>query len=282
MSEVKPKLLYIYDYEMPPHQVRIPRSSPYQLEQALKEFFDVYRDKEINVDQVDLVFNTLPITTGGGTGYDMFTKGPMTAFWTTSPLEGIGQKYFDDCDIIFNSIPSWANKMPPDKTVTLLDAADPEYKEYPSEKIYDVGFLGSVVEGTRVDLLNKIDSEFKLLKGSKGLGEESARALSQCQLVLSIQDWNWHNAGIERRLFTFGNIRPILVRDNEDYRIIGQSGVDYIPYVNDDDCLKQLHKYLDPNVDIEIIGNNLKEILKHHTFRDRAKTVYEAYLAKKI
>lgn len=273
----KPKLLMVYDYEMPPHEKRVKHSSPYLLEQALRAYFDVYRVGEIEPLQADLAFNTLPIYTRGGAGYDMFTPGKLTTFWTTSPLEGICKEYFEYCDFTFYSIPSWKNEFP-EGSVLLLDAGDPEYKEYPSEKLWDVGFLGSEIEATRVNLLNKIGEEFNLLRGGIDLGEKSARALSQCSIVLSIQDWHHHGAGLERRIFTFGNVRPILVRYNRDYDYVGERYHDYIPYGSDEDCLKQIKIALQ-NMDItEEIGKNMKETLKKHTWDDRAKTVYNTYL----
>lgn len=280
MNDKKPNLLMIYDYEMPPHQIRIAHSSAFLLEQALKEYFNVFRINEISPQEVDLVFNTLPITTKGGAGEDIFTRGKMTAFWTPSPLEGIGEQYFKDCDIIFHAIPSWHVKHPKE-SVILLDATDPMYHEYPVEKKYDIGFLGSEIEATRINLLNKIDEKYNLLRGSMSLGTESAKALSACKLVLSIQDWDWHNAGIERRIFTFGNVRPILIRDNKDYRYIGEPYIDYIPYKSDEECLHQINYYLEHSEEAEKIGNNLKEKLKSHTFADRAKTIHNTYLERK-
>jgi len=283
MSEVKPKLLMIYDYEMPPHQKRVKHSSPYLLEQALKEYFDMYRVGEIEPMQADMVLNTPPLKTLGGMGNDLFALGPITGYWTTSPLEGIGEEYFKDCDILFNAIPSWEHKLPKGKAVTLLDAVDPAYHEYEDTFDFEVGFLGSEIEGTRIDLLNRIAERFSLLRGHTDLGERSARALSRCKIVLSIQDWNWHGAGIERRFFTFGNIRPILIHNTPDFALAGfQEDVHYLGYNSPDECLEKIAEYLRVPGTLEMVGNQLKRKLRaEHMFSNRAKTVYDAYIKYK-
>ncbi len=147
---------------------------------------------------------------------------------------------------------------------------------------YDIGFLGSETDSWRKNLLNELDKNFKLLRATFGrfkLGEESARALSRCRIVLSIKDaYRSQNRGIEHRLFSFGNVRPIAVHYNSDYDVIGKPDVDFIPYENESSLIEKVKYYLEHQEELEEIGDNLKGKLKKYTLSVFAKRVYDDFL----
>lgn len=88
------------------------------------------------------------------------------------------------------------------------------------------------------------------------------------------------NASIERRTFTFGNVRPILVHMNRDYMSVGDPYLDYIPYTDEASLISQIDYYLANDKEREQIGNNMILNLKeNHTNQIRAKTVYQAFCA---
>ena len=265
-------MIFNYDYAMPPYPERREYSVPHFLQIACKEYFDVYERGELPVAKADVVFNTLPLPHNG------FIEGKLTMYWDTTPLENILGEYFDGSNVVFYTIPSYDSLYPEGKSTLLLQACNEHYRYFPSDFEYDVGFLGSEIESWRINLLDAVDKKFKLLRGSTDFGVPSAKLLSKCKLVLSIQDYHEKNAGIEYRTFTFGNIRPILVHYNYDYRHIGKPHKHYIPYSNESDLIKWIEYYLKNGKKREKIGENLKiELKKRHTYGHRAKQVYKAF-----
>lgn len=276
---MKPSLLFNYDYAMTPYSHRQPWSPAFQLQEALREYFDVYRRDEINLSSADFVFNAPPIVAEGGQGIDLFLKGKKTAWWDVLPLEHIDRQYFDRCDVVFYNTPSFADEYPQNKRVLLMEAVDTwGYYRQPATLDYDLGFLGSEVVGYRIDLLNLLSKKYKMLRGQMEMGPISSRELSRCKLVLSIQDYWEKNAYIERRTFTFGNVRPILIHMNRDYMSVGDPYLDYIPYTDEASLISQIDYYLANDKEREQIGNNMILNLKeNHTNQIRAKTVYQAF-----
>lgn len=270
----KPTMVFNYDYEMAPYQERIPYSSAFQLEQSLKKYFDVYRRGEILAP--DFAFNTLPrVQHPPG---DDFVDGKVSSFWTTSPLEGICEEYFSRSTVNFYSAPSLKKRFP-ENSVMLLDFVDPHYTYKPQEFAYDIGFLGSEMESHRQEFLNELQKNFRLLRGATDLGKKSAEALSQCKLVISIQDYHNQGFGVERRIFTFGNVRPILIHYNDDYLAIGKPFEHYIPYGSREEAIILIQKYLKEESERERIGENLKRVLlEKHQADHRAKLIYDTYL----
>ena len=278
----KPTMVYNYDYPMEPFPERIPYSSAYQLEQSLKKHFNVYHRGEI--ENPDFAFNTLP-KADQPFGADL-VEGKVTSFWTTSPLEGIYKEYHDRCTVNFYSAPSLKDKFPPNSEL-LLDFLDPHYQFHPCQFEYDVGFLGNEygVAAHRIDFLAGLEKHFKVLRGAAAsLGEESAKLLSKCKLVISIQDYHDQGFGIERRIYTFGNVRPIMVHYNDDYNAVGKPFTHYIPYGSLEEAIELIKEYtgdIDKVTKREEIGQNLKDKLKsEHTVEHRAKQIYDTYLKK--
>jgi hypothetical protein len=274
---MKPSMLVVYDYEMSPWQERIKYSMPFLMKEALKEFFDVYTLAEKRENEVDCVFNTLPM----GKDNQFFRIGKVTMFWNSIPLEGEFYSEAEKSDIIFCASPSFTPKYG-DKGVTLMQGVNPHYNYVPSEFEYDIGFLGSEIEASRIDFLNKLSEHFKLLRGSTELGARSSELLSKCKLVLSIEDYYEREMGIEHRFFTFGNIRPILMFNTRDFKKMGfKEGEHYIGYSNVESCIDKVNYYLKHMEKAEQIGQNLQKLFaEKHTYHDRAKKVYETYLTK--
>jgi len=268
----KPKMIFNYDYDLPPFPERRENSVPFLLQQACGEYFDVYERGEIPREEADVIFNTLPLPHNG------FLEGKVTMYWDTVPLEKIWKEYFDRSQAIFYVVPSYQSFYPRDKSHLLLPAINENYRYFPSDFAYDVGFLGSEVEAWRINLLDELEKHFKLLRGATEIGVPSAKLLSKCRLVLSVQDYHEKKVGIEYRLFTFGNVRPILVHFNLDYKHVGEPYVHYIPYSNKDDIIGQIDYYLKRKKKRETVGENLKKRLaQHHTYEKRAKKVYDVF-----
>lgn len=275
---MKPTLLMVFDHSLYPHTTRLPFSPSYLLEQALSEYFDV-KDKGDPKD-FDLVFNSLPILREDKGGESMFKKGKKTFFWSSNSLERDYAEYFDISDHVFYSVPSHKDKFPKGKSSLLLHGVDAENYHYiPSEFKYDIGFLGSEVEAYRINLLNRLQNEFKLLRGQAlGLGVPSAVLLSQCKLVLSIDDYHERKAGIEYRLFSHGNVRPILMHFNPDLLHIGFPHIHYIHYDGENELIEIAKYYLNHMDEAEEIGANMQKKLKeHHTYKNRAKQIFEVF-----
>ncbi len=275
---MKPSMLVVYDYEASPWQSRVKYSMPFLMHQALKEYFDVYTLDEKNENEVDCVFNTLPM----GDDEKFFKKGKFTMFWNSVPLEGPHYKQTDLCDLVFCAVPAITPRYG-DRGVDLMQGVNPYYNYIPSEFEYDVGFLGSEREASRINMLNELEKHCKLLRGSTTLGEETSKLLSKCRLVLSIEDYFDREIGIEHRFFTFGNIRPILMFHTIDFERVGfKEGVHYIGYRDGaDGCLPKIDYYLKHMDEAEQIGKNLQELfVKEHTYHHRAKKIYEEYLKK--
>ncbi len=272
---IKPSMLVVYDYEMPPWQERIKYSMPFLMVEALKEYFDVYTLKEKNETEVDCVFNTLPL----GKEQRFFRKGKFTMFWNCVPLEGPLYEQTDKCDLVFCAVPAMTSRYG-DRGITLLQGVNPYYNYVPCEFEYDVGFLGSEREASRINMLNELEKHCKLLRGSTTLGEETSKLLSKARLVLSIEDYFDREIGIEHRFFTFGNIRPILMFHTLDFERVGfKEGVHYIGYHGTPDLLLKVDYYLVHMDEAEQIGKNLQTLFaEKHTYHDRAKKVYDAYL----
>lgn len=279
----KPKLLISYDYDMWPHSDRVVHSMGYLIHQAFKEYFDVYKRGEIDPMSADLVFNQPPFKLYGGTGNEIFVKGKKTFLYDSVSVENISYQYFNQSDHIYYPQPSDKEYYPKEKSSLLLGSVNSEYHYYKDEKMeYDIGFLGSEVDCWRKNLLNEVERNFKMLRSTFGrfqLGEESARALSRCRIVLSIKDsYKPQNKGIEHRLFSFGNIRPIAVHYNSDYDVIGKPDVDFIPYENDSSLIEKVKYYLEHQDELEKIGINLKRKLKKYTLPIFVRQVYNDFL----
>lgn len=268
---MKPTMLICYDYEMEPWQERVSHSPSYLLHQALEEFFDIYTIDEKDPQDVDFVINLLPL----GKDDRFFRVGKKTLFWNSTPLEGLMESAARSADVVLCAVPSFTEKYG-EKGRTLLHGLNPAYEDFHLEKKYDVGFLGSEVEAYRIDFLNELEEKFSLIRGATNLGQESAYKLSQAQLTLSIEDWHHHNAGIEHRFWTFGNVRPILVHKTPDYELAGfEDSVHYLGYENPEDCIRKIEQWLNHANLTEAIGDNLKwELQTKHTYRHRAEEVY--------
>lgn len=223
---MKPRLLFNYDYDMTPYSHRQPWSPAFQLQEALRE-------------------------------------------------------YFDRSDVVFFNTPSFADEYPKDKRVLLMEAVDTwGYYRQPADLDFDLGFLGSEAMGYRINLLNMLSNRYNMLRGQMEMGPTSSRELSRCKLVLSIQDYWEKNAYIERRTYTFGNVRPLLIHMNDDYLAVGAPHIDYIPYTDEASLISQIDHYLAHYKEREQIGNNMILNLKeNHTNQIRAKTVYQAFCA---
>lgn len=275
----KPSLLINYDYQLYPHTERREFAPPYLLQQALSAFFDVYERDQIDYKQADVVFNTLPIVSHGGAGQDLFLTGKITFWWDLTPLEKIWTENFDSSDYVFYTVPSYASKYPKEKSEVMLPAIDDKhYFRISCDMVYDVGFLGSEVVAWRINLLNELQKDFSVLRGQTGLGIPSSTLLSQCKMVLSIDDYHEKKAGVEQRTFTFGNIRPILVPYNPDYELVGRPFYHYLPYQNVEELKKRISYYLMHAYDRESIGRNmLRRLALAHTYAKRAKQVFNAY-----
>ena len=274
---MKPSMLVVYDYEMSPWQGRIKYSVPFLMKEALKEFFDVYTLDEKNENEVDCVFNTLPM----GQDDQFFRIGKITMFWNLCPLENGLYREAEKSDIVFCAAPSFTPRYG-GKGITLLHGVNPYYNYIPSEFEYDVVFLGSEIEASRINFLNELGKHCKLLRGQTTLGEESSKLLSKGRLVLSIEDYKDREMGIEHRFFTFGNVRPILMFNTRDFQMAGfKEGEHYIGYEYVEDCIKKIDYYLKHMEEAEQIGRNLQKLFtEKHTYHDKAKAVYEAYLSK--
>lgn len=276
----KPVMLYNYEYTMAPWESRKADSFTFQLEDALSEFFTVVHRGDARPPDVDVVLNTVPLSrVGSNDKSDLFLSGQKTYFWNPIPLEGMFEELVDRCDKMFCNVPSMTTKYG-DKGVTLLSAVNPNYQYHQSEFEYDIGFLGSEIEMDRIFFLDQLDREFKLLRGAaSGLGKPSAELLSKCKLVLSIEDYYDRFAGIEHRLWTFGNVRPILVRWNPDYDIVGKDKEHYIGYTNEGDAIDKIHYYLEHMNEAEKIFKNLKaEFDAKHQWKHRAEQVYKVFM----
>jgi hypothetical protein len=274
----KPKLIYVYDYLMEPWNHRKFCSPTFLLECALKEFFKVYHVGEIEEKDADFVFNTQPVYKPRGE--DELIRGRKTAFWNQVPLEGLFDHYVDQVDILFHSVPGFLGREEyKGKDQLLLAGVNPHYNYTPQEFKYDVGFLGSEAVGERVNLLNEVAKNFTLLRGAaENLGGPSAKLLSQCKLVLSVEDYYNQGAGIEHRIWTFGNVRPILMRWNPDLNVIGAKNRLFISYGSVEGLITQIKYYLEHMDEAEAIGKNLQqEFQDHHTYQHRAKQVYDAF-----
>ena len=272
-KKMKPSLLVCYDYEMIPWQIRVPFSMTYLMHQALKEYFNVYKIGEKNENEVDFVFNMLPM----GKDSMFFRKGKKTLFWNPTPLEGLCPSESNSSDVVLVASHELAKKLG-EKGRVLHQGVNPHYVPHDEEQIYDVVFLGSEIEGYRIDLLNRIDEQFNLRRGSAdGLGGPSAQELSKGKLVLSIEDYYSQAAGIEHRFWTFGNVRPILMQRNYDFQDAGFiEGEHFIGYDGIEECLEKIDYYLGHMDEAEKMHKNLREeFKKNHTYGHRAKEVYE-------
>lgn len=255
------KLLMNYDYKNVSHPERVPFTSGHLLEEALKEYFDVVREGE-----ADIVFNTVPYHPT-----HPFIKGPITFIYDNDSL------HHNEADWIYYST---EKKLRFPNSSLLLDATIPDYKYYKSEFKYDVGFLGRQLVRERLKVLELLDPHFKMLNGSIELGKPSAKLLSQCKLLLIIDDYNEMGMNmnwIDRRIFTFGNIRPLLIPFNIDYLLIGTPEVDYITYTNHDELIEKARYYLNHMDKAEKIGQNLQVKLKEHSYHARAKEIYDKF-----
>lgn len=254
------KLMINYDYKNSSHPERVPFTSGYLLEQALGKYF------EITHDEAELVFNMVPLNPS-----HPFVKGEVTFIYDNE------SKFNEEADWVYYST---EKKLDLPNSSLLMDATIPEYRYYPTEFRYEVGFLGRQYVRERAKVIDILDRNFRILNGAMELGEPSARKLSECKLLIIIDDYNEMGMNmdwIDRRIFTFGNIRPILVPFNKDYLMIGKPNEDYIAYHNHDEMVEKIRHYLSHMGEAERIGNNLKEKLKAHTYDERAKQIRDKY-----
>jgi len=284
MKKEKPKMLYVYDYEQYPYAERVPYSVSSLLENSLGAYFEMFHLGEIEPLKADVVFNTLPMISRGGTGIDLFIKGKITMFYNTVPLEWPASKkevdqWSDQCDIVFVAsdieVPTYG-----DKGRVLYSGVNPYYRYLPNVANYDIGFLGSEVVDYRINFLNEIERTFKLFRGAvpTGLGVPSARMLSKCRLVMSVEDYYEQDKGIEHRFWTFGNVRPILMYDSRDLSKNFREGVHYIGYRSNEEFMEKAKYYLANMHEADEIGDNLiREFREKHTFFHRAEKIYDEY-----
>jgi hypothetical protein len=249
---------------------------PWLIEEALK------RHKEVEVIQpqdyrddmkLDMILNSMPMDPIPF----LKAKGGITALWDLEECSDPKRKYFDQCDIIFhpNYNPYRWDLYPVEKSSYLPLANDFIVSRYFSDEpfVYDVSFLGREeleIYQYRRDILDALDKEFKICRGTRPRGEPSSRIISQGRLTVQVSGWD----NLEERFFQNGAIRPMLVDYLEEIDLVADRDKDYISYTSLDECLEKVRYYLKHMDEAEVIGNNLIEkIKKFHTYDNRADEI---------
>ena len=258
-------LNYLYQY--------YPFTTASYIEMAMRERkeFEVFRMGENRVSCADVYLNIEPC------GTIIRWPGRKTCYWEIDNHIHRGQDHemYEKVDYIFITQKHFLHLYPKKKTFWVPLGADPEkHKLYPDEKIeFDVGFLGNDTYPRRKGLLEKIGSNYKLLRSTAKPGEEYSRMLSRCKLLFNCSMDNDMNM----RFFEAMSIGRMLLSDKvEGQDDLFKDGEHYVSFTDWPDLNKKIKKYLKNGKKREAIAKNgARYSHAFHTYRDRLNKMLE-------
>ena len=256
---------YLYEY--------YPFTTASYIEMALRADprFDVFRVGQGRTACADVYINIEPC--------ELIIRYPgrKSCYWEIDNHihKGEDHQKYETVGNVFITQKHFQHLYPKDKTHWLPLASDPEkHKLYPDEKIeFDVGFLGNDTYPRRRDLLEKIGSNYKLLRSTAKPGEEYSRMLSRCKILFNCSMDNDMNM----RFFEAMSIGRMLLSDKvEGQDDLFKDGEHYVSFTDWPDLNKKIKKYLKNGKKREAIAKNgARYSHAFHTYRDRLNKMLE-------
>ena len=264
MRKIK-KILINYPYEA------APGTTAYYFERAIanSKHYTGYRRGEIEPSKVDLILNIEQCQE------IIKQPGVPSVYYEIDNhiMRGSQLAYYALADIVFIAQKHFINEYPPEKTVYIPLAADPEiHKPYDDEPItYDIGFCGNANYPRRRELLHKLCNNYKGYVGHTAAGEPYARALSRCKILFNCSMDN----DVNMRFFEAMMIgRPLVSDKLPAQKELAQQGVHYMAYYDESDLMRKVALS---------IGNEKKRVamgrvarnyaIKHHTYKIRLQKI---------
>lgn len=262
------KILINYDYN------NTPLSCGNMIESAMRRRNDleVYRYGEIDLMDVDLVFNTEA----------RFERphGKLTAWWD---IEACSYRVLDEMnsDIVLAPY-TYALEDYPDHAYFFPFANSPEFKYYPCDYEYDLMFIGreDVNRNQRVKILDFLQSQpINFFRGNGfPRGEEVSKQLSKSKILLQKSG----DAGgvMETRFFEIGPINVLAVDIHEsnkgDLEWAGVPDYHYIEYKNEYELLDKLRFYIKNDKERELMLKRARKNYElNHTYDVRVRQLLE-------
>ena len=144
---------------------------------------------------------------------------------------------------------------------------DPEiHEKHQVEKKYDVGFVGSLTDKRRLDLLNAVDKNFDLFVERRFM-EEMAIVFSESRIVFN----NAINNDLNMRVFEALCSGSLLLTDSAvGLEEFFHNKTHLVIYKDEKELIEKIRFYLDhPELSVEIGEQGRNEVLKKHTYDHR-------------
>jgi len=254
-------LLLNYNYSLYPY------TAASYLEMAalkLKEI-KLFHTDTIGERKPDLIINIMP--------FDDLVSAPgvPSCYWEIDChlLQGCKNYYYDKVDRVYIAQKAFLDLYPKEKTSYLPLGCDPEkHCRRPSEsRKWDIGFIGNDNYPLRHQLLEVLNTNFKLLWTNSPPGDPYARLLSQCDLTFNRS----LDRDVNMRFFeAIASGRMLLTDYLPAQDEIAINGKHYISYSGARDLVKKVSYYLknyDERERIALAGE--KHIIENHTYKHR-------------
>lgn len=224
---------------------------PELLEKAMGELgvdFDLWCEDQIQVDKPHWAFDNF--RTGGRVEHQ-----PSKLFYTQ---------------------PSWGlhfmDKVGKDKVKLLTYAVDEEiYPEVEDEQVYDIGFIGNVIDGDgREEWLNLVKDKYNCFFSSSVATKYQAREYAKCKVIYNPIRFEEVNI----RFFEALACGVQLCSYSPALNLFAEEGKHYLAFRDENELFTKLDHLLEnPNVRKKMRKEARKEVLRRHTYKHRVKEI---------
>jgi len=236
----------------------------------------VYRVGEINPEDADLAFNTLP---NGG-----FYEAPITIWWDIEACNYFVTENFNHSNIVLAPYTVGQDIYPKGKTFFFPFATDPtKWYHHPEQPIkYDVGFVGreDLNRHKRVEYLDYLEGRVTLLR-TNGIprGKETSKLLSQAKIILQVTG-DALGGVMETRFFEVGLV-GLLASDyhkfnKEDMDWAAVADYHYVAFETKEEMVEKIGRVLkDKRLRLKMRKRAFKNYRKNHTYDARVRKLLE-------